>query len=339
MTLEVVNIPIERLVKDPKNLREDGDVGALVEEIKNVGFTNPIEVRPLRNGVYGVVAGSRRLKAAKQLGLQEVPCIIREMDDAEALRRSMADNELQMPLSLSEKAAYYAEAIRIAGGLRAAARMFGFPKETMRETLEMQRMYELLKDEEEGAGATSGQQPDVMKAPQQELKPEKKEVGKGKKKGEKKLRKKDIAKAVKEELKKRGYEKGFWKPDVKFSEEVRKAVQERLQNIQSKLWEPKVFKRKPEAPTLHEMLQKPTIFEVTPTDRWPIGWKPVSTKGQVKSLFPVYQLKGDFSSITVLLCPECGSVLRGLGKGIPVVCLDCGFPSNENGWKQVDGGS
>jgi ParB family chromosome partitioning protein len=257
MTLEVVNIPIDRLVKDPKNLREDGDVGALVEEIKNVGFTNPIEVRPLRNGVYGVVAGSRRLKAAKQLGLQEVPCIIREMDDMEALRRSMADNELQMPLSLSEKAAYYAEAIRMAGGLRAAAKMFGFPKETMRETLEMQKMYELLKDEEEGAGATSGQLPDVMKAPQQELKPEKKEVGKGKKKEEKKLKKKDIAKAVKEELKKRGYDKEFWKPDVKFSEEVRKAVQESLQNIQSKLWEPKVFKRKPEAPALHEMLRSP----------------------------------------------------------------------------------
>jgi hypothetical protein len=39
------------------------------------------------------------------------------------------------------------------------------PKETMRETLERQKMYELLKDEEEGVGATSGQLPDVMKAP------------------------------------------------------------------------------------------------------------------------------------------------------------------------------
>jgi ParB family chromosome partitioning protein len=339
MALEVVNIPIDRLVKDPKNLREDGDVGALVEEIKNIGFIDPIEVRPLGNGMYGVVAGSRRLEAAKRLGLQELPCIIREMDDAEALARSFRDNELHKELSMEERVAYYAEAVKMAGGFRAAARMLNEPKETVRETLLMHQMYELLKNEEEGVGATSGQQPDMTRAPQQELKPEKKEVGKGKKKGEKKLRKKDIAKAVKEELKKRGYEKGFWKPDVKFSEEVRKAVQERLQNIQSKLWEPKVFKRKPEAPTLHEMLQKPTIFEVTPTDRWPIGWKPVSTKGQVKSLFPVYQLKGDFSSITVLLCPECGSVLRGLGKGIPVVCLDCGFPSTENGWKQIDGGS
>jgi hypothetical protein len=98
-------------------------------------------------------------------------------------------------------------------------------------------------------------------------------------------------------------------------------------NKGSKSWEPRVFKRKPEAPALHEMLQKPKIFEFTPNDRWPIGWRFASTRGKVKTLFPVYNLKGDFSSITVLLCPQCGSVLRGLGKGIPVVCLECGFPS------------
>ena len=101
-------------------------------------------------------------------------------------------------------------------------------------------------------------------------------------------------------------------------------------------WEPRVFKRKPQAPALHELLQKPSIFEVTPTERWPLGWRPVSTTGEFKTLFPVYNLRGDFSSITVLLCPQCGSVLRALGKGIPVVCLECGFPSTEHGWKRED---
>jgi hypothetical protein len=103
-----------------------------------------------------------------------------------------------------------------------------------------------------------------------------------------------------------------------------------------KNWEPKVFKRKPGVPALHELLQKPTVFEVTPTERWPIGWRFASTTGKVETLFPVYQLKGDFSSVTVLLCPQCGHILRALGKGIPVVCLDCGFPSTEHGWKRED---
>jgi hypothetical protein len=103
-----------------------------------------------------------------------------------------------------------------------------------------------------------------------------------------------------------------------------------------KNWESHVFKRKPQAPSLHELLQKPSLLEITPTEKWPIGWRPASTSGEFKTLFPVYQLKGDFSSVTVLLCPQCGHILRALGKGIPVVCLECGFPSTEQGWKRED---
>jgi len=58
MGLDIVNLPVGRIKKDPMNLREDGDVDELVEEIKRVGFTNPIEVRPLQDGFYGAVSGS-----------------------------------------------------------------------------------------------------------------------------------------------------------------------------------------------------------------------------------------------------------------------------------------
>jgi hypothetical protein len=113
---------------------------------------------------------------------------------------------------------------------------------------------------------------------------------------------------------------------------------ETLDSIPHKNWEPHVFKRKPQAPALHELLQKPSLLEITPTEKWPIGWRAASTSGEFKTLFPVYQLKGDFSSITVLLCPQCGHILRALGKGIPIVCLECGFPSTEHGWKREDDG-
>jgi len=113
---------------------------------------------------------------------------------------------------------------------------------------------------------------------------------------------------------------------------IRSATDEKVRHIANPDgWEPKVFKRKPEAPALHETLQKPTIFEVTPTERWPLGWRPASTTGELKTLVPVYNLKGNFSSITVLLCPQCKHVLCGLGKGIPVVCLECCFSSHEHG--------
>jgi ParB/RepB/Spo0J family partition protein len=151
MGLDIVNLPVGRIKKDPMNLREDGDVDELVEEIKRVGFTNPIEVRPLQDGFYGAVSGSRRLAAAKKLGLETVPCIIREMDDLEALRRSMADNELHKPLTEAEKAAYYAKMVSLAGGVRAAARSLGIAKETIRGTLERHNLYNLIKLDEEGS--------------------------------------------------------------------------------------------------------------------------------------------------------------------------------------------
>ncbi len=104
-------------------------------------------------------------------------------------------------------------------------------------------------------------------------------------------------------------------------------------------WEPKVFKRKPESPALHELLQNPSILEVTPTMAWPVGWRPVSVtprKGGINTLHPIVVVGGDFSSVVVMLCPECGHVLRGLGKGIPVVCLECGFPCTklDLGWRR-----
>jgi ParB/RepB/Spo0J family partition protein len=342
MGLDIVNLPVGRIKKDPMNLREDGDVDELVEEIKRVGFTNPIEVRPLQDGFYGAVSGSRRLAAAKKLGLETVPCIIREMDDLEALRRSMADNELHKPLTEAEKAAYYAKMVSLAGGVRAAARSLGIAKETIRGTLERHNLYNIIKLDEEGGAVPEDGQEQPRTVEEKPLQPERKssvaqKKGKESSKKSSGLTKKDKIRAAKEALQKMGITKDYWKPDIVFNEEQKKAIQEQLFNLQSKVWEPKVFKRKPEAPALHEMLQKISILDAVPTDSWPIGWKPVAAKGAVKSLFPVYQLKGDFSTITVLLCPECGHVLRGLGKGLPVVCLECGFPNAENGWKKVDG--
>ena len=104
-------------------------------------------------------------------------------------------------------------------------------------------------------------------------------------------------------------------------------------------WEPKIFKRKTEAPALHELLQNPSILEVTPIGAWPLGWRPVSVtprRGGMNTLHPIVEIGGDFSSVAVMLCPECGHVLRGLGKGIPVVCMECGFPCTklDLGWRR-----
>jgi len=107
-------------------------------------------------------------------------------------------------------------------------------------------------------------------------------------------------------------------------------------------WESRIFRRRPGGPALHEVLQKPSILEFTPTEAWPLGWILVSVdlgKGSLKTLYPAVTVGGDFSNISVLLCPQCGHMLRGMGKGLPVACMECGFPNAEHGWKAVDDGS
>ncbi len=333
--MDVVSLPVSKLVKDPMNMREDPqDVSDLVEEVKRHGWTVPLEVRPLKNGAYGVVCGSRRLHAARVMGLEEVPCIITPMNDEEALRRSIADNEAHRPLTEEERVAYYKMMISIAGGFRAASRKFKIPKETMRDLLLRHELQDLVESDEDegglevkpggGGGTGSGGAPANG------------EKSNGKKV---KLSKKARLGIAKEMLKKAaGGDKPFWKLDKDFLQSLKKDIVEKVESIESKVWSPKIFKRKSDMPALHEVLQKPTVLEVVPTEPWPIGWKPVTLESHgMKMLIPSYELGGDFTSVAVLLCPSCGTVLRGLGKGLPVVCLDCGFPSNLYGWK-ADGG-
>ncbi len=88
----VVEIETSSLKVGIANVRKSpGDITDLASSIKQVGILEPLLVRP-RNNHYDVIAGTRRLAAAKQLGLMSVPCIVRAMDDETALIVSVSEN-------------------------------------------------------------------------------------------------------------------------------------------------------------------------------------------------------------------------------------------------------
>lgn len=64
----------------------------LVESIKKDGILQPLLVRPLESGGYELVAGERRYRAAETVGLSEVPVIVREMTDLEAVQFTLIEN-------------------------------------------------------------------------------------------------------------------------------------------------------------------------------------------------------------------------------------------------------
>jgi len=86
------NIPIARLRPMGGNPRgELGDVSALVKSIEANGFIGALSVREVEPNVFEVWAGNRRLRAAKEAQLEEVPCDIYELTEVQALELNLTE--------------------------------------------------------------------------------------------------------------------------------------------------------------------------------------------------------------------------------------------------------
>ena len=68
----------------PFKVMDDDSMAQTVESIRDYGITTPLLVRPDPDGGYEIISGHRRHHAAELSGMEAVPCIVREMDDAGA---------------------------------------------------------------------------------------------------------------------------------------------------------------------------------------------------------------------------------------------------------------
>jgi ParB family chromosome partitioning protein len=97
-------IPIEQIDPNPDQPRQVmGDLAELISSITEKGVLEPILVRP-RNGRYQIVAGERRYQASVQAGLQELPAIVRDVDDREVTELALIENLQRKDLTPFEEA-------------------------------------------------------------------------------------------------------------------------------------------------------------------------------------------------------------------------------------------
>lgn len=83
----------------------DGDaLLALSESIKARGILQPLVVRPIPGGRFELVAGERRLRAARLAGLEEVPAVVRETEESEQLELALVENVAREDLNPVEEA-------------------------------------------------------------------------------------------------------------------------------------------------------------------------------------------------------------------------------------------
>lgn len=102
---------IEPNREQPRKKFSDEAITSLADSIREHGMLQPILVRPLPVGSYQIVAGERRWRAAKMLGLDEVPVNIRELSDSEAMQIAIIENLQRENLNPIEEANGYNELI------------------------------------------------------------------------------------------------------------------------------------------------------------------------------------------------------------------------------------
>lgn len=112
-TEDIVPNPVQ-----PRKLFDDEGLEELSRSIKDYGILNPLSVR-LRGSRYELVAGERRLRAARLAGLKEVPCILLDVNMEDASLIALVENLQRRDLDFIEEA----------NGINQLIRMFGMSQE------------------------------------------------------------------------------------------------------------------------------------------------------------------------------------------------------------------
>jgi ParB family chromosome partitioning protein len=100
-------LPVELISPNPDQPRRRFDqesLEALAGSLGERGVLQPVLVRPRAGGSYELVAGERRWRAARIAGLQSIPAIVREREDAEALEAALVENMAREDLNPIEEA-------------------------------------------------------------------------------------------------------------------------------------------------------------------------------------------------------------------------------------------
>ncbi|HET6712215.1 MAG TPA: ParB/RepB/Spo0J family partition protein [Actinomycetota bacterium] len=104
----LLEVPVNAVTPNPKQPRthwDEEEIKALAASIREVGILQPIVVRRSSEDGYELVAGERRLRAAKVAGLATVPVVLRETEDSDLLREALIENihrEDLGPIELAE---------------------------------------------------------------------------------------------------------------------------------------------------------------------------------------------------------------------------------------------
>jgi ParB family transcriptional regulator, chromosome partitioning protein len=145
-------IPTSSLRPNPRNPRRvfsDAELDELAASLRERGIIQPIVARPLQGApdAYEIIAGERRWRAAQRATLHEVPVVIVEVTDAEALQLAIIENVQRTDLNALEEAEGYRALIRdFSHSQDDVARMVGKSRSHVANTLRLQALPDRVRD-------------------------------------------------------------------------------------------------------------------------------------------------------------------------------------------------
>jgi ParB family chromosome partitioning protein len=144
-------VPIEFLRPNPRNPRRnfpDAELDELAGSIRERGIIQPILVRTVRGAadVYEIIAGERRWRAAQRAAVHNVPILLLEVDDREALELAIIENVQRTDLNpLEEAAGYQALIDEFTHAPDAIAKIVGKSRSHVANTLRLLKLPEEVK--------------------------------------------------------------------------------------------------------------------------------------------------------------------------------------------------
>jgi ParB family chromosome partitioning protein len=128
------------------NFKQD-KFNELVESIREKGIVQPVIVRKNPDKSYELIAGERRLRAAKELGFTEVPVVVKDVNDQEMLELSIVENVQRDDLNPIEEAKAYESLIKDFGFTQEqVAKSVGKSRATVANTLRLLSLPKIVKD-------------------------------------------------------------------------------------------------------------------------------------------------------------------------------------------------
>ncbi|MCW1842120.1 ParB/RepB/Spo0J family partition protein [Prosthecomicrobium hirschii] len=155
-------VPIEFVRPNPRNPRRsfaEAELADLAVSVREKGIVQPILVRPVKTqaNAFEIIAGERRWRAAQKAGLHEVPVIVQDVTDKEALELAIIENVQRADLNAIEEAVGYEQLIAEFGYTQQdLGQVIGKSRSHVANTLRLLKLPESVKDHLREGRLTAG---------------------------------------------------------------------------------------------------------------------------------------------------------------------------------------